>query len=406
MKAKSLIFYFLLLICHLTSLQARQPYQTTVRVETETGTVTAPNLVDLTKELSGPSIKALIPAYTPNSLTSFNFNIRGVTAIAFFPENSPNLIVELPELGDVNVFTGATRDDSLILFRDFLRNGGNKRSIFKAYAKFSPIDPIAGNPNSLQGQMSRADYLLGQLSPFSGCDPCWNAQPIVHQYQGGFNAGRAFSKGFDTTAITIPLRYSFSPNLKTAFIIDAPLTYLRNGGASSIVGSIGVGLRVPLIDQWSLTPIVRAGSGGTLDLCTSGCFVSAGLTSVYNYKLKDYAVFSLINYAGYFTSTNLWLSGINFTYHLHNYIFKNGFTITSCKGITFCNRPINFSLSFVDSCFTRGHLFIQHCDEIGVSLISNNLIPYFDYDCLSLKFSYQFGEQNYKGYFFDLIYQF
>ena len=312
------------MLCHVMNLQARQPYHTTVRVDSASGTVSAPNLVDLTRELSGPSIKELIPIYTPTSLTSLNFNIRGITALALFPANSPTLIVDMPQLGSVNAFTGATREDSLILFRDFLRNGGNRHPIFKAYSKFSPIDPIAGNPNSLQGQMSQADYMVGQLSPFSGCDCSWNAQPIVNQYQAGLNVGRAFSKGFDTTVVTIPLRYSFSPNLNSAFIIDAPLTYLRNGGASSVAGSLGIGYRMPIIDQWSLTPIVRLGVGGSLDLCTCGCFVSAGLTSAYNYKIKDVAVFSLINYAGYFTSTNLWLTGVNFTYHLHNYIFKNG----------------------------------------------------------------------------------
>lgn len=405
MSNRHFFLFLILVLWQVSGLQAREPYHTTVTVDSASATVSAPNLVDLKRELTTSSIQKLIPFYNPNSPTSLDFNIRGIIALAAFPANSPTLIVQLPQIGSVQTFTGTTREDSITLFKDFIRDGGSHQKIFNAYARFSPIDPIAGNPNSLQAQMAQADYLVGHLSPLSGCDCCWRAQPIVNQYQAGFNAGRAFSEGFDTTAVTLPLRYSFSTDLNWAFFLDAPLTYLRNGGASSLVGSLGLGLRVPIIHNWSLTSIVRMGAGGSLDLCTAGCFASVGLTSVYDYKISNF-VLSLTNYAGYFTSTNLWLTGINFNYHLHNYIFKNGLSLTTCKGVIVCNRTINFSLSFADSCFTRDRLFIRHYDEIAVSLITNDLIPYFDYDCLSLGFSYQFGQKNYNGYYLNLIYQF
>ncbi len=207
-------------------------------------------------------------------------------------------------------------------------------------------------------QMAQSDYLLGRLSPLSGCDCGWSAQPIVHQYQAGLNVGRAFSREFDTTVVTLPLRYSYSPNLDWAFILDAPITYFRNGGASSVFGSLGVGVRIPILHGWSLTPTLRGGFGGSLDLCTSGNFFSTGLTSVYNYKINEY-VLSMTNYVGYFTSTNLWLTGVNFNYHLHNYIFKNGLSLTSCQGFTICNKPLNFSISFVDTCFAKDCLVYQ-----------------------------------------------
>lgn len=405
-QKKNLVFFVFLFWCtQFISLQARQPYHATVTVGVAKETVSAPNLVDLKRDLKTSNLQKAIPFYTPNTPATLNFNIRGIIALAAFPADSSTLLVQIPQAGITQAFTGATRDDSLTLFKDFIRDGGTHHKILKAYARFSPIDPIAGNPNSLQSQMAQADFLLGHLSPLSGCDCNWTAQPIVHQYQTGLYAGRAFSKGFDTTVVTLPLRYSFSPNLKWAFILDAPLTYLRNGGASSVVGSLGTGFRIPILNEWSLTSIVRFGFGGTLDLCTSGCFASTGVTSVYNYKISD-AVLTMTNYAGYSTSTNFWLSGVNFNYHLHNFIFKNGLSVTTCKGYVFCNRPINLSLSFVDTYFARERLFIRHYDEVGVSLIANQLIPYFNYDCLSLALSYQFGQKRYKGYFFNLTYQF
>lgn len=402
---KRLIF-FLLLLCTETLLKAHEPYQVTVTVLTTSVTADAPNIHDLKNELRTSALEALIPIYTPVSPVSIDFDMRGLEVEMSFAANSTVLVVTLPNLGKSVSFNGGTRDDSLTLLKDFIQDGGGGSiHLLKAYARFSPIDPIAGNPNSLMAQMGQADYLVGHLSPLAGCDECWCAQPIVHEFQGGLYAGRAFCHRFDTTTLTLPLRYSYSPDLSWALIFDAPVTYNRNGGASSILSSLGLGLRYPVTCEWSLTPVVRLGSGGSVDLCTAGAFVSAGLTSVYNYKYRDF-VFSLTNYAAYISSINLWLGGINFNYHLHNYIFKNGIAITSCQGYCFCKRPVYLSVSFIDTAFSREKLFLKHYDEVGVSLITNGLLPCVDYDCLIVGFSYQWGQKGYKAYFLNLAYQF
>lgn len=399
---KILLFVSLISIA---TLQSREPYHAEIIVTPVNAKVSAPNLVDLTRDLRSTAIESILPIYTPISAAEININLRGILTLGSFAAGSTDFVVQIPQANIVRTFSGGTRDDSLLLYKEFIRDGGEKHRLLRAYARYSPIDPIAGNPNSLLAQMAQADYLVGHLSPLSGCDRCWEAQPVLHQYQSGVYAGRAFSKGFDTTTVTMPLRYSYSPDRKFAFILDAPITYNRNGGASSIFSSLGMGARIPFSANWSFTSMFRFGAGGSLDLCTSGCFVSAGATSVYNFYLCPYVI-TLTNYAGYFSSTNLWLSGTNFNYHLHHYIFKNGLSVTTCEGLTFCKRPINISLSFEDSYFTRKHLFIRHYDEFEVDLITSGINPWFNYDCLSLGFAYQFGEKHYRGYYLKLTYQF
>jgi len=384
---------------------AFEPYHATVTVETQSVTVSAPNLVDLDRNLQNKPVEVLGPIYTPVSPVSIDYNLRQILADASFAAGSTELVVVFPNSGNVVTFDGGTRPESLALFKEYLRDGGGNGSILKSYAKFSPIDPVAGNPNSIMAQMAQSDYLLGILSPLSGCDCSWSAQPIVHQFNTGLNVMRAFANKYDTTTVSVPLRYSFSPNLRWAFIIDLPITYYRNGGASTIQTSLGVGLRLPITSNWSLTSTVRMGNAGTLDLCTCGNFVSFGLTSALNYKAFD-CVFTLLNYAAYTTSTNLWLSGVNFNYHLQDYIFKNGFTVTTCQGFCLCQRPINFSFSFEDSYFTGHRLYIKHFDEVSAAVITRNILPWLDYDCLSLGFTYRFGERKYKGYMLSMLYQF
>lgn len=397
--------FLVLFLYEVIGAEAREPYHATVSVDFSSTTVSAPNLVDLTRDLKSSAIEKLFATYTPISPVSIDINLRGIEALTSFAAGSTTLVVEIPEAGTTETFTGATRDESLKLFKDFVRDGGRKHRLLRAYAKHSPIDPIAGNPNSLMGQMAAADYALGRLSPLSGCDPCWDAQPIIHQFNIGSHICRGFSGGFETTAVSLPLRYSYSPDYNWAFVIDVPFTYLRNGGASSIASSLGLALRMPIAPHWSLTPTLRFGTGGTLDLCTAGCFLTSGLISNYDYNIDGY-VATLTNYVGYSTSTNFWLTGINYNYRLQNYVFKNGLTLTACEGFILYGRPLAFSLSFIDSYFTSHRLFINHYDEIGLSLIATEINPCLDYDCLSLGISYQFGEKKYHGYCFNLDYQF
>lgn len=387
------------------ALCAYKPYHAKVHVDSASASVSATNLVDLSRDLKSSEIKKLIPFYNPTSATAINFNFRGILASTAFPQNSTILYVTFPQTGTVTTFKGETREESLLLFKDYIRDGGRKHNLLPAYALYSPIDPIAGNPNSLLSQMGYDDYLLGRLSPLAGCDCEWSAQPIVHQFQSGISYGRAFSHKFDTTSVTMPLRYSYSPNLTWAFIIDAPLTFNSNGGAYSLFGSIGTGLRVPITSAWSLMGISRFGSGGSLDLCTAACMWLNGFTSNYDWKIYDW-IFSITNYAGYVTSVNFWLSGVNFNYHLHNYIFNNGISWTSCEGYSILGRPVHARVYFMDNEIARGHLYMHRYDEFGISFFATGINPCIDYDCVSLGFKYQFGAKSYKGYFADIVYQF
>jgi hypothetical protein len=395
----------LLAILFHTSLEARRPFHALAVVNTTSAEVSATNLVDLSRELKTESLEELIPIYTPTSPIAIGINLRGIDVITAFAANSNVLTVAIPQADIITSFEGVTRDDSITLFKDFLKDNGRRGQLLRAYAKYSPIDPIAGNPASLLSQLGQADYNMGRLSLLSGCECCWNTQPVVHQFQIGAQIWRAFSQGYDTTSVFLPIQYSYSPMDNWAFIIDAPLTFHDNGGAYTLFGSVGLGLHLPVTEDWSLTPVFRLGSGGSLDLATSASLLSTGVTSVYDFHLFD-GILAMTNYAAYITSTNLWLSGINFNYRLQTWVFKNGLSFTTCEGFDVCNRPIHLNLYWVDTQFTSGRLFIKHHDEIGFDLFSTGINPCLDYDLLSVGFSYQFGQKDYKAYCFNFKYQF
>jgi len=399
----SFLLYIVTILLLGSNLSAREPYHVDLTVNSTTAKVSAPNLVDLKRDLRTSAIQKLIPIYTPTSALSLDINLRGLLAVASFATNSTALVVDIPNAGITEIFDGGSRDASILLFKDYIQDGGNSQKLLRAYAKHSPIDPIAGNPNSLMANMAEADFLLGRLYPLSGC--YCDSQPVLHEFQFGTDFVRGFSKGYETTNVTLPIRYSYSPCCTWALIVDVPLTYIQNGGASSITGSAGIGFRYPLSRNWSLTPIIRLGSGLSLDLVTGTLFCSSGITSVYDFNMKK-GVFSLINYFGYTTSANAWTTGINWNYNLHNFIFKNGFIFTICEGMKFCDRVINAALSFEDTAFTRDRLYMMHYDEVGFSIMATGVNKRLCWDSLTFAFSYQFGEKGYNGYRTRFLYQF
>lgn len=406
LASKYLTLITLTTLFGINHLEAKQPYQAAITIPPNSAQFSAPNLKDLKRDLSADSLAEHFPNYTPTSPLVFGINLRGLESISSFAANSTQLVVTFPDTGRTFTFDGGTRDASLSLYKEFIQDAGGNGHLLRSYARYSPIDPIAGNPTSLMSLMATGDYQLGRLSPYSGCSCEWNSQPVVHQFQLGVAGLRTFNReGFDSTLVNFPLRYSYSPNLDWALILDAPITYIRNGGASSVVGSLGVGLRFPVTDFWALTGTSRFGFGGSLDLCASGAFYSAGINSQLDYNAWD-LVFSMTNYVGYFTSVNLWLSGVNFNYQLHNYIFKNGITITACDGFTLCGHPFGLNVSFVDTDFQREYLYISHYDEVGFQIFTNGINPCLDYDCAILGFTYMFGPKKYKGYNLNLTYQF
>lgn len=393
------IFTLILLLFHVL-IYAREPYHVRVTVDSFSELITAPNLVDLKRDLS-----KFLGFNDPNAAVDLDVNLRGILANASFAANSTTLVVEIPQADITASFTGGTREESIALFKESIQDGGPRHRLLRAYSRYSPIDPIAGNPNSLQARMADADYDLATLYPLRGCDCCFALQPNRHYFQLGLEFVRGFSKGFETSSGTLPLRYSYSPCNTYALIIDAPLTYNKNGGASSLLGSVGVGFQFPLNPRWTITSIARLGSGGSVDLCTGSALASFGINSHYILPVSHY-LFGITNYASYNLSTNLWVSGINLNYHLHNFIFKNGISLTSCKGFSLCKRTVNYRVFYVNTCFTYDSLYINHYNEIGGDLIMRCINPCLRYDSLAVGYAYQFGEKDYKGHSFRVIYQF
>ena len=98
-------------------IHARQPYHAKATVSTESVSVSAPNISDLSDELKSASLETLLPIYTPTSPVLLNINLRGIGVIASFAANSTTLVVQVPDTGANVTFSGATRDESVAILK-------------------------------------------------------------------------------------------------------------------------------------------------------------------------------------------------------------------------------------------------------------------------------------------------
>lgn len=301
------------------------------------------------------------PAYSSTSVANITLNVRGLPVIASYTNttNPTALNFTVDSLGIDETFTGATRADSNQQFLDFIKANGNSilSRLLQGFVSNTPIDPVAGNPNSIMAKMSQDDYRLG-----SGL----NAGGEYNLLGTGLMAGYSEAGGFQTAFASVPLNYIYTlPNTSkppTLLILDVPLRYVNIQGASVVEGSIGVGATIPVHNTWSFTPMFRFGVVGSLDLGSIQSVYSGTVTSKYDFYYDDLKL-SLNNMIGYYQTGNL-ISNKLGDYDLQNVIFRNGLSLEGSLNFKMFDEPTSWELQFTDARVTGDKWFIDGFEEI------------------------------------------
>lgn len=187
------------------------------------------------------------------------------------------------------------------------------------------VDPVAGNPNSLMAQMGKADFNFG--TDFGGGNAKASSKPESDKNSigVGLRFGRYAGDDYDQDTYTIPLSYThrFSSNPNKQLLFDMPITYCNVEGSKGYSTSLGLGLRYPILENWTITPAVRAGAVGSVDMGSAAILYSASLVSNLNIYVGDF-IFTLGNMATYFKSESIDADDYSVDYDLQNTMTKNG----------------------------------------------------------------------------------
>ena len=355
------------------------------------------------------------------------FDLRGLGAYLAFPNSSDGYLKfeVLDPTGGQLLFaeffprqdTGdprLERGDTLEQLKEYLKtNRDALKVLLTKLARFSPIDPLAGNPDSLFSSRMRNDFAHGftnKVSQIWGCNTTafqfTNDAPIQVAAVGGVSdifadaqaraaqlqaqneigvgllassttaqtgatvvGGTVVRPAGDivSTSLVMPLSYTAKldsdPRKKIRF--DLPLSYTDTEGAVSYALGLGLAYTHPLMDEWSLTPSISVGATGSEDLGAAGGVAAGSLTSAYTWRLGGFAL-SMGNSIGRYEALGLKIGDIEAEAEISNTVFTNGFLLTGPNSLIAKNLVVEYS--FVDTRITGDDVYADGYDEIGIAL--------------------------------------
>jgi len=382
---------------------ARDLFRAVITLDGQTGVNSTNSLGNVTDLFDEAALLALFPTadYVPG-FTAFSvaLDLRGVASIVSYAENSGDLHFEVIVAGISLDFDAATRDLSEQEFEDWLKGNGvqsgtpeeSVTALLQAFVKDSPVDPIAGNPNSLQSRMFQNDFGLGTLGPFLG-DLSADADTPSSLWKldfdfGYFGAGPYSGESYD---FDIAFGWHLSPRL--ALVTDLGMTFsIDEGEALAGIGNFGLGLQGRISDGWNLALVVRGGVAGSVDVGAVGAIVSVSLVNHMRFDFSQYRL-EMSNMVGVASSIDgIEVADVKLNYdNLTNVVLKNGFSLYRDLGRVGGSRSLRARLFLTDTQFFGQDLWLEHSDEVGIGLGMASKSGIRTYDPVALDLSYVFG---------------
>ena len=369
-------------------------------VGTQTATVGFRSVDETFDFLGQQKLSSYLP-YTGVEVVNTNTNFRGLPISVAYPLfSNPRLDLNIPSLGIQRTFIGANRDESLRLLREFFKSGDEVDRIMKELAKTSPVDPIAGNPSSLQSRMVSGTFdqsfrsfvsklqsienerrqtaaweekswkvaAAGTTVPLAAGPPATPAR--TPSTTAGLMASTYKQAGLRATAVTIPLSYAFPPDPARPLSLDGELQYTDTEGAKTYNLMIGAAYRFGISDSWFLIPSANYGLTGSEDLGSVGQIFSGSITSAFRiYQNPQYSLW-MGNSVSYLRTLKTSVSDYSFDPQLKNTAFVNGLVLSTPMQAFGANAWIEYS--FTDTRYTGSDLYNHRYDELGVAVARSN----------------------------------
>jgi hypothetical protein len=354
---------------------------------------------DIVAAVDNNGFSRIVSSYTDTSVATANLSIRGIPAIVQYKDSGTTLTFSAPAAGVSEVtFTGATRDESQDLFETYLENNSDDllEKLFSYAVANTAVDPVAGNPNSLVSTMASSDFSQGTELGGGSAEKTTQASSASNSFELGARFGQFAAGDFTQNAYTLPIAYTFrfdsDPRYQLKF--DAPITYIDTDGAQSFHGSLGVGLRIPVTDDWSVTPAVRAGAVGSIDMAAAAVVYGGSVTSNYNLYYDDLK-FSIGNSVGMLKTTSVSVEDYEIAYELLNQMTRNGVGVEGPLDYTLFGKPTSWQASAAYTQFFGDELYVDGYADFAVSF--GTRASDTAWDNLRIGVVYTVGNNDYQG---------
>ena len=339
---------------------------------TQTFSETFTSVEDAFESLDADAIQERI-SYSETDGISANVDFRGLPMTLQYEAGASNILtLEVPSIGITEVFSGATRDESIDALEDWLKENGASavESIMKKLAEVSPVDPIAGNPNSIMSTSVASDFDSGFTSVATKQDRAATSSKSSSS-ANSISISPSYSAldvdGIDSTSYFVPLAYSFNldRDINEKIIVSIPISYTDVEGSTSASIGFGLAYAKPINSDWTLTPALSYGATGSADLGSLAQVASFSLTSSYTWDLKDDYTLSMGNMVGYYSSVKFYSGDYAYDPGISNTVYRNALMLNVPTNEIANNTSVE--LFAIDTRFTGSALYLEEYQEYGLS---------------------------------------
>ena len=276
---------------------------------------------------------------------------------------------------------------------DWLKGKGGTSllsTIADTWVEKTSIDPVAGNPNSLMGQLTKANFNLATNGILMGNTSGLDLFSVAPSYSQNTSNNHTIKTAY------LPLKYSHYFNSDNAMFVTAPISYNQVEQAQTYSLALGLGythvfIRNPHV-VWALTPSVYAGAVGSVDLGSGTLLYDGALASR---VLIPYGAFTygITNDLSYLKTAKVKIGDVETPYDMKNVLTSNGFDVTY-------HLHKNFS---VGGFYTMTNVlsgidwYVNSYNEVGFKLAKLTDYKSAMYDHMTLSAGYLFGKHGYKG---------
>ena len=354
---------------------ANNPANDTLTGGIQTATVGFTTVSDQFDKGKTAGVSEVNAAYNSNSAAVIRLGYRGMPLVLQTTANSTAVNFLIPALNENLVFSAkGTRDGNIEDIREYLKSSGSDllNRMQRELVRLSPVDPVAGNPSSMQSQMVMGDFdrNFTQVASSTGGNAGGAGQPVNNLVGIGLGVGSFSQGGLTSDSTTLPLSYTYRPdqNPGRQWSVYLPITVTNTAGAKTFGANLGVSYRLPITDAWALTPGLGYGITGSIDLGSAAAMMAASLTSQYSMKLGGYDV-SIGNMAGLYQSSKLSGGSYSFDPGIRNTVFRNG--VMASFPATLMGRSVAYETSYIHTLYTGTSLYSNQYHEIGLTVGTN-----------------------------------
>jgi hypothetical protein len=327
---------------------------------------------------SSSNLGELFPTY-PGDINNDEIrallDLRGLTMKLRFAPNETFLQVVIPGVLNATFEGDGDRESSLEEFEDFLRGTGEQiedaelKALLRALVDDSPVDPVAGNPNSLQAKMVQSDWRAGTRGFHVQREGAVEGIPNSFELGGNVGYARGCNTGcMDVVSLDLPLAYDWNLRaLPLTLIGELPIAATWTRAEWSIMASAGLGARWHVGDGWAVTVMGRVGGVGSIDVGALALIYSAGIINRMEWDWRGFRVGMANQWTHLNTAEGIEIADIRIEYGLRNDVLRNGLDVSGDLGVHF-GRAMNWSMFANYAHYFGSDLYSHAYGEAGVSV--------------------------------------